>query len=206
MSPQNGLRQQKKLATKQALVREAHRLFAEKGYEATTFDDIAAATDISRRTVFRYFPTKEAIVFSDHDVILGGFLKALAAAPLHASPLEKLQQAFIVLSQTMERNKGDLLAKRHLVLQSTALMAYELNLDRQWQKATARALDPDCVDGEQPNFEARVLAGAMIGGLRSVVQIWEESGGKKDLTNMGLVALDLINDGGSKGSTLDDQP
>jgi AcrR family transcriptional regulator len=197
MSSQPGLRQQKKQATKRLLVKTAHQLFAEKGYEATTFDDIAAASEISRRTIFRYFPTKESIVFADHDNRLNGFLQALSDAPPQTSPLEKLLQAFVVLSKSMMRDKRELLAQRHLVMQSPSLTAYESALDSQWETAAARILDPECGQDEQPDFNARVLAGAKIGGVRAALQVWEESDGTKDLTELGLNAISLIKDNSS---------
>jgi AcrR family transcriptional regulator len=59
------LRQRKRVRTKQMVQREALRLFAEKGYDQTTVDDIAHAAAMSPRTFFRYFPTKEDVVLWD---------------------------------------------------------------------------------------------------------------------------------------------
>jgi AcrR family transcriptional regulator len=60
-----GLRHRRRLRTKQMVQREALRLFADKGYEQTTIDDIAHAATMSPRTFFRYFPTKEDVVLWD---------------------------------------------------------------------------------------------------------------------------------------------
>ena len=46
-------------------------MFGERGYQATTVADIAAAADIAPRTFFAYFPSKEAVVFHDFDVLFG---------------------------------------------------------------------------------------------------------------------------------------
>jgi len=59
-----GLRELKKLETWRAIREAALRLIAERGYEAASVDDIAAAAHVSRSTFFNYFATKEATVFA----------------------------------------------------------------------------------------------------------------------------------------------
>ncbi|WP_051814937.1 TetR/AcrR family transcriptional regulator [Streptomyces iakyrus] len=65
MTSDPGLRQRKKMRTRQALIEGALRLFAEKGYEQTTVAEIAASADIATRTFFSYFDSKDDIVFFD---------------------------------------------------------------------------------------------------------------------------------------------
>ena len=60
-----GLRERKKRATRIAIRDAAMALFEQHGFAQTTFDRIAEAADVSRATVFSYFPTKEDIVFGD---------------------------------------------------------------------------------------------------------------------------------------------
>lgn len=63
--PGPGLRERKKTRTRFAIQQQALRLFREQGYQATTMEQIAAAADVSPSTVFRYFPTKDALVLTD---------------------------------------------------------------------------------------------------------------------------------------------
>src|SRR5918997_4592487 len=78
----SGLRERKKQATRAAIHDAAMRLFAEQGFAGTTIDDIAAAADVSRATVFSYFPTKEDIVIGDAPLAV----EALAAALRDSDP------------------------------------------------------------------------------------------------------------------------
>jgi AcrR family transcriptional regulator len=74
-----GLRERKKSRTRAAIRQQALRLFRERGYDATTVAQIAAAAEVSESTFFRYFPTKE-------DVVLRDDMELLAAAALEAQP------------------------------------------------------------------------------------------------------------------------
>jgi AcrR family transcriptional regulator len=74
---QQGLRERKKQRTREQIAEAAMRLFAERGYQATTIADIAAAADVAPRTFFAYFPSKEAVVFNNVDRDLALLASAL---------------------------------------------------------------------------------------------------------------------------------
>ena len=77
-----GLRERKKLKTKEAIQREALRLFQEQGYDETTIEQIAEAVEISPSTFFNYFPTKEDVVIQDpYDPL---FISSFLGQLLHA--------------------------------------------------------------------------------------------------------------------------
>jgi AcrR family transcriptional regulator len=83
--PKSGLAARKKERTKQQLAEAAAELFNERGYAATTVDDIVAAVDVSPRTFFRYFPTKEDLVVALGATSLDNFLEALRSRPREES-------------------------------------------------------------------------------------------------------------------------
>lgn len=83
-----GLRERKKARTRAELQRHALRLFRDRGFAATTADDIAAAAEVSRSTFFRYFPTKEDVVLLDDvDPV---FEEAFRAVPAGTPLLEAI--------------------------------------------------------------------------------------------------------------------
>jgi AcrR family transcriptional regulator len=91
-----GLRARKKARTRADLQRHALRLFRDRGWTATTVDDIAAAADVSRSTFFRYFPSKEDVVlFDDVDPLMAeAFAEQPAGTPLLSALRTALRTAF----------------------------------------------------------------------------------------------------------------
>lgn len=87
-----GLRERKKAKTFAAIQQHALRLFREQGYTATTVEQIAEAAEVSPSTVFRYFPTKEALVLQDlYDPMI---VAAFEGQPPEVRPIEALRRAF----------------------------------------------------------------------------------------------------------------
>src|SRR4051794_24040779 len=73
----NGLRERKKAATRQAISDVATRLFEARGFEAVTVAEIAAAANVSAKTVFNYFPAKEDLFFDAEDAVRDALVAAV---------------------------------------------------------------------------------------------------------------------------------
>ena len=96
-APTRGRRDRKKDETRQALREAAHRLFAEKGFSRTTIDDIAEAADVSRRTFFRYYDSKDDLLRTDVADLLPVMLAALRRRPADELPLAAILNALRTL-------------------------------------------------------------------------------------------------------------
>jgi AcrR family transcriptional regulator len=90
-----GLRERKKQKTRCALIESAFALFKCKGFEATTIDEIADAVDISPRTFFRYFGSKEEVALSLVDQQIAEMMRQLESRPPHEPVLVALRHAVV---------------------------------------------------------------------------------------------------------------
>jgi AcrR family transcriptional regulator len=77
----SGLREWKKARTRLAISDVATRLFVERGFEAVTVSDIAAAAEVSVKTVFNYFASKEELFFDRADDVIGAIADAVLERP-----------------------------------------------------------------------------------------------------------------------------
>jgi AcrR family transcriptional regulator len=102
VTPTAGRRERKKQRTREALVDAAFRLFQEKGFEATTVEEIADAVDVSSRTFFRYFASKEDVVLTFQEEQFTTMLEALAARPKAEPVMSALRNAAVSVLRACE--------------------------------------------------------------------------------------------------------
>ncbi len=171
-------RERKKAQTRQRLQEQALRLFIERGYEATTVEQIAAAAGVSHMTFFRYFPTKEDAVLSDsYDPLL---VAAIRARPRTEDPVTRIHAAVREgLGAIYTADREALLVRVRLTLRTPALRA------RLWenQVATRDLLAGALVDGE-PDFATRVLASACLATLTTALEEWVATDGAAELPDL----------------------
>ncbi|AOR34125.1 TetR family transcriptional regulator [Streptomyces fodineus] len=162
-----GRRERKKAATRQALADAALELFLKHGFEAVSIRDIAEAADVSTTTLFKHFPSKEALLFDlDADVE-----EALVAAVRDRAPGTPLLPA---LREHMLRSPGikpeydeQMAAFQKLVSSTPALLDYHRRMWMRHERALAEAIatdtaaptdDPTCAALAHLALETRALA------------------------------------------------
>jgi AcrR family transcriptional regulator len=119
------LRERKKLRTRRALADAALRLFTEKGFGATTLDEVADQAEVSKSTFFRFFPAKEAAAIEAEVELWSTYLDALAVGELSGEILEALHQMLATAVGTLEPSWDErFLATRRLVAAEPALLGY----------------------------------------------------------------------------------
>lgn len=106
LSAPPGLRERKKQRTKEALLQAAFDLFSRQGFDATTVEDIAEAVEVSPRTFFRYFATKEDVVLSMMDDMSAAMQAAFEARPADEPVLTALRHAMAAVARATETGTG----------------------------------------------------------------------------------------------------
>ena len=106
MPEPTGRRERHKRATRQALQAAADRLFAERGYDATTVRDIADAAGVTERTFFRYFAAKEELAIPAAVASMRPFQAAIRARPPSEDAVTALHRAVIEMEAVMRASRG----------------------------------------------------------------------------------------------------
>jgi len=169
-----------KRRTRRAIAEAAMTLFARDGYEPTTVDAIAESAGVSRRTFFRYFPSKEDVVFPEHAARVARISALLTDGGSVRGALEEL-------GRDLTRDKVRVVAQQRIIDASADLTAADRVRDLQLEGAVARALEEEFgVD------EAVLRAGALMGGIRAVLRVWFAADGGFDLVERGGAVFDLL--------------
>jgi AcrR family transcriptional regulator len=191
--PQLGLRERKKIKTREAIRSATYALIKEQGYDATTIEQIAERAEVSPSTVFRYFPTKEDIVITDeYDPLM---VEELRSRPADESWMDSLRHVMnTAIDALVAEDPEAVRVRAHLAIQVPAVRSriYES------MSETARQLRGAIAErfGRDPeSFELRVYAMSLIGGLMEVNMYWAENGCEGDLRALVDQALDVLEHG-----------
>jgi AcrR family transcriptional regulator len=188
------LRERKKARTRQALVAAALRLFAERGFEATTVADIAEAADVSPRTFFTYFPAKEDVLFAGAKDRIERLRDALAKRAPDESFLDALRRAArdILADRTFQAEAQR--THMQVIGANPALGARALQDLLAAEQVVAAAIAAD-LGVDQTDLQPQVAAAAAVNALRGALMTWFLSGASGDPQPAFDQALDLLEHG-----------
>jgi AcrR family transcriptional regulator len=130
-----GLRARKKRIAREAIAATARRLFAERGFDAVTVAEIAAAADVSEKTVFNHFPTKEDLAFADRERGLVQLVAAIRERPA-GTPVIDVFRALTttVIEVLVARGDEELLTVAKIIRHSPTLQE---RLTAGWESGAA---------------------------------------------------------------------
>ncbi|WP_328320439.1 acyl-CoA-like ligand-binding transcription factor [Streptomyces sp. NBC_00388] len=188
--PAPGLRERKKLKTRQAIRREAYRLFAEHGYAATTVERIAGAAEVSPSTFFRYFPTKEDVVLDDEYAPMVS--AALRSRPAGEPVVDAIRHALTgSLAGLLDADREELLFRIRLALTVPAIRIRAVEEQLRSQDAVAELI-VERTGRPLGDLEVRCAAAAITAVFATVVRHWAEGGGAGDLARLYDRQLSLL--------------
>ncbi|WNE96427.1 TetR family transcriptional regulator [Streptomyces luomodiensis] len=178
-----GLRERTRRAVQAEIVTTAMRLFLERGFEATTMEQIATEIGISRRSLFRYFGTKEDIVLGDHAAHGEVLRAALEARPADEPPWEALRAALRELVDSLAYSAEDFLKITSMLHASPSLRARQLEKRQQWTELLvpdiARRLG--AAEDLMTQVRAHALAACALACSEVATETWVRSGGTVDM-------------------------
>ncbi|RJL26481.1 TetR/AcrR family transcriptional regulator [Bailinhaonella thermotolerans] len=170
------LRERKKLRTRRALADTALRLFTERGYDRTTCDDVADEVEVSKRTLFRNFATKEDLAMAADAELWDAFLDEIETGPLTGPVVETLRRTiYEVLTGLDEDWDRRFLATRALVAATPALHVHGLRfcattIDRAVTRVAAAT-------GLADGLRLRLAVEVTIAAWHTASLTWSEAGG-----------------------------
>lgn len=175
--------------THQALRQSALELFAKRGYDATGTAQVAEYAGVSEMTLFRHFPTKEALVVADSfDPLMA---EAVRVRPADESLMRALAEGVRVAWAQVEDADVKILRRRVRIIAQTPALRGAIE---RGSEATITALARALVDRGANEAQARVAAAAVIAGLSAALLEWARA----DQTGLGTAlgsALDVLGGG-----------
>ncbi|MFF9341264.1 TetR family transcriptional regulator [Streptomyces sp. NPDC014773] len=175
-----------RLKMRRELAAAAMELFATKGYEATTVDEIAAAAGVARRTFFRHFRSKEEAIFPDHDDTLVRAEAVLNAAPPHEHPLDTVCRGIKEVMKMYAGSPAISVARYRLTREVPTLREREIASVARYERLFTRYLlghfdERDHHDGNDDPLLAEVAASAVVTAHNHVLRRWLRAGGQGDV-------------------------
>ncbi|MFC7375793.1 TetR/AcrR family transcriptional regulator [Brachybacterium sp. GCM10030267] len=187
-SPES-LRDRTRREVRRQIAQAATGLFVQQGFEATTVDQIAAQTGISRRSFFRYFASKEDVVvgeLADRGAIVAA---ALAERPAEESPWDAMKAALLELQASMRVSDEMELEFGRILYDTPSLRARHLEKQLSWQELLVpimaervRAADPD--SAIEPELAAAAIVVASLTCLDVAGEHWIQQNGAVSLERL----------------------
>ncbi|UCM91108.1 TetR family transcriptional regulator [Streptomyces marincola] len=173
-----------RLKVRRQLAAAAMELFATKGYEATTVDEIAAAAGVARRTFFRHFRSKEEAIFPDHDDTLERAEAVLEAAPARENPIDTVCRGIKEVMRMYAASPAVSVQRYRLTREVPALREREIASVARYERLFTRYLlgqfDESSHNGDEPLL-AEVAAAAVVTAHNHVLRRWLRRDGQGDV-------------------------
>lgn len=192
-APQHGRVGRRRSTTRDHITHVALELFATRGFDDVSVDDVALAAGISRRTLFRYFSSKNAIPWADFDASLTNLRDLLNAVP-HDVPLDAaLRSALLEFNSFDESETPRHRRRMQVILQTDALQAYSMTMYAGWRGVIA-AFVARRLNSKPTELVPQTVAWTVLGVALTAYEQWlaDETVSLPDALGE---AFDIVRDG-----------
>ncbi|MUN37369.1 TetR family transcriptional regulator [Actinomadura litoris] len=174
------LRERKKVRTRRALAETALRLFTERGYDATTLDDLCDAVEVSRRTFFRNYRSKEDVALAADSDLWSAYLDDVAAREMNGPVIDALRVTLATTLSTMDDDwERRFLAARELSEAVPALQAHSLGYCQDTTRALVAVVSGRSDAGVE-EWRLRLAVEIFVAAWRTASLRWTAQGGRGD--------------------------
>jgi AcrR family transcriptional regulator len=179
-----GLRERKKQRTYEDLQRAALELFARRGFDQVTIEDICAAAEVSKTTFYRYFDAKEDVLFgpaAERAALMG---EVLRNRPVDEPAIAAVQNAFREFAELYQIDRDQKRAVHEIVRATPTLAARNLEHIATWEEMLRECFasrDPAPGSGRDRELRNYVAAATVVAALRAAVEYWLTHDAAQDL-------------------------
>ncbi|MEU6039611.1 TetR family transcriptional regulator [Actinomadura sp. NPDC047616] len=177
------LRERKKLRTRQALIDTALERFTANGFDGTTLDDLCAAVEVSKRTFFRYFDSKEDVAMAPTQDLWTAFLDELRTRPLERGPLLALLQHALLAALDRMPAEGwtdRVLLSRRLADRTPSMNAHGLQFCDRTSRAAITTLRERFGLSDQHDLRLRLAIDMSVAAFHCALEGWTSRPGPAD--------------------------
>lgn len=146
-------------------------LFSDRGFDETSVDDIAAAAGIARRTLFRYYPSKNAIAWGDFDTHLARMRDHLAALPTSMGLAEALRSSLVAFNHVDPDEVPAHRRRMTLLLTVPALQAHSMLMYSGWREVVA-AYVADVTGEDAGDHHPQTVGWLLLGVALAAYEQW----------------------------------
>lgn len=186
-------RERKKKQTREALETTALKLFRKKGYDQTTIKEITETIDVSLRTFFRYFDSKEAVLFGNWRGELKAVHDLILSRPPDEPLLVTLYECARLLTELDRGSEQRLMLIRKLAKNSRRLGDYERNvIFPEFEGVVADAIGQRMHVDPASDPRPRIIAAVAVAAWTTARRIWMENDGKRPMSELIQEIISII--------------
>jgi AcrR family transcriptional regulator len=178
--------------TREAIADAAVALFRERGYDATTMEEVAVAAGVSRRTAYRHFPNKDDLVFENPRRWLVHFNATIAVRERGETMHQLCRRGVLAVAALIEADGASVLAAFSVYAATPGLRGRNGHTEDEWYARYVELLMPAGRVGHVRRLQVATIAAALVGATKMLVAEWAAAQPGADMVSMTTAVLDQL--------------